>query len=108
MKITALETFLVAPRWLFLRVATDDGITGWGEPVVEGRAETVRALKPHLAPPRRLPELFHKLLTDRLNTFILVIEHNRTLWVSRDRLTEAVRSGNRTEMPAEERCATLR
>jgi galactonate dehydratase len=48
-KITALETFLVPPRWLFLRVSTDDGITGWGEPVVEGRAETVRALIGELA-----------------------------------------------------------
>ncbi|MCO1576849.1 galactonate dehydratase [Crossiella sp. SN42] len=43
MKITGIETFLVAPRWLFLKVSTDEGITGWGEPVVEGRAETVRA-----------------------------------------------------------------
>ncbi|MET8700762.1 galactonate dehydratase [Kitasatospora sp. NPDC004723] len=43
MKIVALETFLVPPRWLFLRVATDEGVTGWGEPVVEGRAGTVRA-----------------------------------------------------------------
>ena len=43
MKITGLETFLVAPRWLFLKVSTDEGISGWGEPVVEGRAETVRA-----------------------------------------------------------------
>jgi len=42
-KITGLETFLVAPRWLFLRIDTDEGITGWGEPVVEGRADTVRA-----------------------------------------------------------------
>jgi galactonate dehydratase len=42
-KITALETFLVAPRWLFLRVGTDEGISGWGEPVLEGRAATVRA-----------------------------------------------------------------
>ncbi|MFD5088022.1 galactonate dehydratase [Kitasatospora sp. NPDC058406] len=49
MKITALETFLVAPRWLFLRIATDEGITGWGEPVVEGRAETVRAAVGELA-----------------------------------------------------------
>ncbi|MFD4658292.1 galactonate dehydratase [Kitasatospora sp. NPDC058444] len=49
MKITSLETFLVAPRWLFLRVATDEGITGWGEPVVEGRAETVRAAVHELA-----------------------------------------------------------
>lgn len=43
MKITSVETFLVAPRWLFCRIGTDEGIVGWGEPVVEGRAETVRA-----------------------------------------------------------------
>ncbi|MFI6926830.1 galactonate dehydratase [Nonomuraea spiralis] len=43
MKIVSMDTFLVPPRWLFLRVRTDEGITGWGEPVVEGRAETVRA-----------------------------------------------------------------
>ncbi|MGH9094195.1 MAG: galactonate dehydratase, partial [Acidimicrobiales bacterium] len=42
MKIIGLETFLVPPRWLFLRVATDEGIVGWGEPVIEGRAATVR------------------------------------------------------------------
>ena len=41
MKITKLTTFVVPPRWLFLKVETDAGITGWGEPVVEGRAETV-------------------------------------------------------------------
>ena len=38
MKITKLTTFLVPPRWLFLKIETDDGIAGWGEPVVEGRA----------------------------------------------------------------------
>jgi galactonate dehydratase len=43
MKIVAIETFLVPPRWLFCRIETDEGIVGWGEPVVEGRAETVRA-----------------------------------------------------------------
>ncbi|MFC3996233.1 galactonate dehydratase [Nocardiopsis sediminis] len=43
MKITRIETFLVPPRWLMVRVETDDGVVGWGEPVVEGRAETVRA-----------------------------------------------------------------
>jgi galactonate dehydratase len=42
-KITQLTTYLVAPRWLFLRIDTDEGISGWGEPIVEGRAETVRA-----------------------------------------------------------------
>ncbi|MFC4000237.1 D-galactonate dehydratase, partial [Prauserella oleivorans] len=49
MKITSVETFLVPPRWLFCRVATDEGIVGWGEPVVEGRAETVRAAVDELA-----------------------------------------------------------
>ncbi|WP_094603679.1 D-galactonate dehydratase [Sporomusa silvacetica DSM 10669] len=41
MKITKFETFIVPPRWLFLKIETDEGIVGWGEPVVEGRAATV-------------------------------------------------------------------
>jgi galactonate dehydratase len=41
-KITGLETFLIPPRWLFLLIATDEGISGWGEPILEGRAATVR------------------------------------------------------------------
>lgn len=43
MKIKSYETFQVPPRWLFLKVETDEGISGWGEPVVEGRAATVDA-----------------------------------------------------------------
>lgn len=43
MKITALKTFLVPPRWLFLKIETDEGISGWGEPVLEGHAETLAA-----------------------------------------------------------------
>lgn len=43
MKIVNVETFKVPPRWLFLKVTTDEGIIGWGEPVVEGRAATVEA-----------------------------------------------------------------
>lgn len=42
-KITSMELFTVPPRWLFLKVSTDAGIDGWGEPIVEGRASTVRA-----------------------------------------------------------------
>jgi galactonate dehydratase len=42
-KIARMTTHLVPPRWLFLRVETDDGLVGWGEPVVEGRAATVAA-----------------------------------------------------------------
>jgi galactonate dehydratase len=43
MKITKLTTYLVPPRWCFLRIDTDEGISGWGEPVLEGRAHTVAA-----------------------------------------------------------------
>lgn len=49
MKITALTTYIVPPRWLFLKIETDAGITGWGEPVVEGRALTVEAAVKELA-----------------------------------------------------------
>ena len=41
MRITSLETFHVAPRWLLAKITTDTGVVGWGEPVVEGRARTV-------------------------------------------------------------------
>jgi len=40
MKITKLETFLVKPRWLFLKIHTDEGLVGLGEPILEGRALT--------------------------------------------------------------------
>jgi galactonate dehydratase len=51
-RITRLETMLVKPRWLFLKVHTDAGLMGLGEPIVEGRAETcaaaVKELEPYL------------------------------------------------------------
>jgi galactonate dehydratase len=43
MKIVRLTTYHAAPRWLFLKVETDEGISGWGEPVIEGRANAVEA-----------------------------------------------------------------
>jgi galactonate dehydratase len=42
MKIKSYELFQVPPRWLFLKIETDEGITGWGEPVIEGKAATVK------------------------------------------------------------------
>ena len=42
MKITGMHLYTVPPRWLFLEVETDAGITGWGEPVIEGRASVVK------------------------------------------------------------------
>jgi galactonate dehydratase len=49
MKITKLETFHVRPRWLFLKIHTDEGIVGYGEPVLEGRARTVETAVNELA-----------------------------------------------------------
>jgi galactonate dehydratase len=43
MKITKLETLFVKPRWLFLKMHTDEGLVGWGEPIVEGWSRTVAA-----------------------------------------------------------------
>ena len=49
MKITKLTVYKVPPRWLFVRIDTDTGPSGWGEPVVEGRAHTVAAAVEELA-----------------------------------------------------------
>ncbi|MBB5189327.1 galactonate dehydratase [Silvimonas terrae] len=43
MKITKISTWRVPPRWMFLKIETDEGIVGWGEPVLEGKARTVEA-----------------------------------------------------------------
>ncbi len=51
-KITRLETILVKPRWLFLKVHTNAGIVGLGEPITEGRALTcaaaIKEIEPYL------------------------------------------------------------
>ncbi|HWH16927.1 MAG TPA: galactonate dehydratase [Allosphingosinicella sp.] len=41
MKIGRIETFYVPPRWLFVRVESEDGAAGWGEASLEGHAEAV-------------------------------------------------------------------
>ncbi len=50
LRITKLETMLVQPRWLFLKIHTDAGIAGWGEPVLEGRAKTCAMAVEEIAP----------------------------------------------------------
>ena len=42
MKIQSYALYQLPPRWLFLKITTEDGLVGWGEPVIEGRAATVR------------------------------------------------------------------
>jgi galactonate dehydratase len=60
LKVTKLETFLVKPRWLFLKIHTNAGIVGLGEPITEGRAltcaEAVKEIEPYLVgkDPRRV------------------------------------------------------
>jgi L-alanine-DL-glutamate epimerase-like enolase superfamily enzyme len=39
MRVTEVETFLVAPRWMFVKVSTDAGVAGWGEGGLEGAAD---------------------------------------------------------------------
>ena len=52
MKITEVNTYYVRPRWGFVEIVTDDGLTGWGEAVLEGHADAVLACvneyKPYL------------------------------------------------------------
>jgi galactonate dehydratase len=43
MKISRVETFLVAPRWVFVRIETESGVVGWGEASLEGHSAAVRA-----------------------------------------------------------------
>ena len=52
MKITAIEQIRIPPSWIWVKVSTDEGIVGWGEPYLEGHVETVYAeverLRPYL------------------------------------------------------------
>ncbi len=43
MKIKKVNTYLVRPRWCMVEVVTDQGLVGWGEAVIEGKAATVCA-----------------------------------------------------------------
>ena len=43
MKITEVNTYFVRPRWGFVEIITDEGLTGWGEAVLEGHAKAVLA-----------------------------------------------------------------
>lgn len=41
MKITKLELIQIQPRWLILKMHTDKGIVGLGEPTLEGKTQTL-------------------------------------------------------------------
>lgn len=67
MKINNIRLYPVPPRWLFLAIDTDQGLTGWGEPVIEGRAHTVAAAVNELSSyligkdPRQVNDLWQTL-----------------------------------------------
>ena len=71
MKITELELFTLPPRWLFLKVSTDAGLAGWGEPIVEGQAGTVRGAVRDMADyllgrdPRQVEDIWQTLFRAR-------------------------------------------
>ena len=41
MKIVDIQVYSIRPRWGFVEVSTDEGITGWGEAVLEGHCAAV-------------------------------------------------------------------
>ncbi|MDR2930935.1 MAG: hypothetical protein LBV06_08555 [Propionibacteriaceae bacterium] len=43
MVITDVQLYFMPHRFLLVRIDTDQGVSGWGEPIVEGRAATVAA-----------------------------------------------------------------
>ncbi len=49
MKLKSVHTYLVRPRWCFVELTTDEGLTGWGEPVLEGHTGAVKACVEEMA-----------------------------------------------------------
>lgn len=43
MKITEIKVYTVKPRWIFLKISTDEGIEGWGEMISGTKTDTVVA-----------------------------------------------------------------
>ena len=43
MKISGITVYEVKPRWIFVKITTDEGIEGWGEMISGTKTETVVA-----------------------------------------------------------------
>ena len=58
MKITAVDAFVCPPQWTFVRIRTDEGITGWGEAGMQFRAKSRPGggARPPRLPDRRGPD----------------------------------------------------
>lgn len=50
MKIEKITLYKVPPRWLFIKITTRSGLVGWGEPVVEGKADSIAAIIKEMEP----------------------------------------------------------
>ena len=50
MLIEKIDIYKLPPRWVFIKLTTKSGITGWGEPAVEGKSDSVIAAVRDLAP----------------------------------------------------------
>lgn len=67
MKIEKLEVFHVQPRWMMLKITTNEGLYGWGEPTLEGKEKVVEAAIETLSEyligedPLRITFLYEKL-----------------------------------------------
>ncbi len=67
MRIAAYGLYPVRPRYLLLRLETDSGLVGWGEPTLEGRTRTVAAAVGELfelirgEDPRRIEHLWQRM-----------------------------------------------
>lgn len=41
MVITDVKTYYIRPRWMLVKISTDEGVVGWGEPTLEGKSTVV-------------------------------------------------------------------
>ena len=67
MRINKVQTYLVRPRWCFVKILTDGGLWGWGEAILEGKANTVQACVHEMADfligkdPARIEDIWNTL-----------------------------------------------
>lgn len=67
MRIKSVKTYSVRPRWCFIKIETDEGVTGWGEPVIEGKTQTVQAAVDEMSDyiigcdPMQIEDIWNKL-----------------------------------------------
>ena len=67
MKISRIETFCVSPRWMFIRVETDNWLVGWGESICPKRVNAVIGAVTDLTnnilgeDPRRIEDLWQRM-----------------------------------------------